>query len=190
MGQRDWGKCLRAHVAKYCGDFPARAFRDEAMGVSVAAFADTPDAGLHTFLTVGVSGHVLSQRVSDRPLRVELLVCVDKKYATLPWQEVLLAVAKGLIESHVPPMRGEVLGPAGPLFPEASWSHATALLCSEPAFYPVEFSEVICDGTTIVFVELIPITSSEADWIRERGWSAFFDRVNRGEVDICDLARE
>jgi hypothetical protein len=34
-----------------------------------------------------------------------------------------------------------------------------------------------------------PITTPEAEWIGVHGWSAFFDKISSGEVDVLDLAR-
>lgn len=88
-------------------------------------------------------------------------------------------------------MLGEVLGPSGPLFPEAEWCKVTALLCAPPAYFDADFAEVeFEDHTAMVFVELIPITTLEASWVSRSGWSRFFDGVNSGEIDIQNLARQ
>lgn len=183
------GACLKKHVDRFCGKKPSDVRVEASLGVTVAKFSDVPRKGLVTELTIGLSGRRLEQPRGGRPLRHELLTCVDRAYAGLPWVEVLLAVAKGAIEDSKAFERGQVLGPAGALFPEEPAVSATALLCSSPAFFPPEFGEFECDGEAIVIVELVPITSGEAEWIRQNGWSSFFDRVNSGEVNILDLRR-
>ena len=182
------GTRLREHVDRYCGQSPSGVVAEDSVGLKVATFRDTPDKGLMTALTVGLSGHELSQ-TGARKLRQELLVCVDQDYAGLPWAEILFAVGKKVIENHKALLRGEVLGPAGPLFPEATWCNATALICSGPAFFDREFAELTIDNEIIVFVELIPITTLEARAIVQEGWRAFFDQVNDGTINILDLRR-
>jgi len=182
------GDCLRQHIDRYCGPKPSGLHREERLGISVARFDDLPDRGLITSITIGLAAHLLGQK-SGRGIRQELMTCADERYAHLPWHEILLAVGKQILDRDAALMRGEVIGPAGPLFPEATWSHVTALMCTSPTMFDEDFGETICDDNPLVIVELVPITSGEAQWIRKNGWSAFFDRVNAGEVDIFDLAR-
>lgn len=184
-----FAEMLKKHVDSFCGPAPSALFVEENLGVRVATFADTPEPGLVTSLTLGISGHVLTQPLSGTKIRQELLTCVDAKYRELPWHEVLLATAKVLLERHTAIRLGEVLGPAGALFPEVRWCNATALLCAPPAFFDADFSEPTFDEISMIFAELIPITTSEAEWVQRFGWSAFFDRVNAGEIDILNLRR-
>lgn len=184
------GACLKRQVDRYCGKTPRDVRVEEALGITVAEFSDVPSPGLVTDLTIGLSAHRLDQKVGKRPIRHELLTCVDQAYARLPWAEVLMAVGKSVIEEGVALERGQVLGPAGPLFPEDKSATVSALLGSSPAFFPAEFGEFECEGETLVIVELIPITETEAAWIQRRGWSAFFDRVNEGDLDISNIRRD
>jgi hypothetical protein len=184
----DVSEQLRRHIDEYCGSSPSALLVEEGLGIRVATFEDTPTPGLVTSITIGLSGHVFDQR-SGKKLRQELMTCVDRRYQDLPWGEVLLSAGKIALSRHTAFMLGEVIGPAGPLFPEAPWCKATALLCSLPAFFDPEFAEIDLGDSPMVFVELIPITSAEAEWVQHHGWSAFFDRVNRGEIDILNLSR-
>ena len=189
MTDRDFGNLVREHVDRYLGPEPSRVFVDETLGIHVAFFVDKPDTGLLTSITIGLSGHALEQPASGRKIRQELMVCVDRRYRELAWREILLSAAKQILDRHTAVMLGEVMGPAGRLFPEAPWCNATALLVSLPTFFDADFAEVEFDEIPMVFAELIPITTSEAEWIHQFGWSAFFDRINSGEVNILDLDR-
>lgn len=185
------GDQMKAHVEAYLGATPSRFTIEDSLGVRVATFEDVPSSGLTTSITIGVSGHRLQQPLSKRAIRQELMTCVENRYSPLPWHEILLSTGKILLNRHAALMLGEVIGPAGPLFPEATWCRATALICALPAFFTSDFAELEShDGITMVFVELIPITTAEARWVDQYGWSAFFDRVNGGEIDILDLSRE
>lgn len=184
------GEKLRAHIDGHLGTTPSGLVIEERLGIRVATFDDMPSPGLVTSVTIGVSGHELKQVVSQRTLRQELMTCVDRKYGDLPWHEVLLSVAKDVVTHHAALMLGEVLGPGGLLFPETQKCTATALLCAPPAFFDDDFSEIeLDDRTSMVIVELMPITSEEASWVKRHGWSAFFDRVNSGKIDIMNLSR-
>lgn len=184
----DLGTCLKQHIDRYLGPTPSAITAESRHGLRAATFDDAPEPKLKTILTIGLSGHLLHQQ-SGRDIRQELMATFDRRFGSLPWAEVLLAAATVIVQRHTPVQRGEVLGPAGPLFPEAPWCHATALLCTPPSFFGEEFSEPEFEEERIVFVELIPITTEEAEWIGAQGWSKFFDRVNRDEINILDLQR-
>jgi hypothetical protein len=184
------GDRLRHHIDMHLGATPSSVAIEETLDVQAARFDNVPSTELVTSITIGVSGHVLRQAMTKTTIRQELMTCVDQRYADLPWHEVLFSAAKIVLARHTAFLLGEVVGPAGPLFPEAPWCTATALLCAPPAFFDSVFSEIELDnGTPMVFVELIPITTAEAKWVKDHGWSMFFEKVNGGEVDIMDLTR-
>src|SRR5712691_8664472 len=184
----NFGERLKRHIEEYCGTSPSKVIFEETLGVRVFSFVDTPTSGLDTSVTIGLSGHLLDQG-GGGSIRQELVSSVDQKYNELPWHQVLLSAGKILLSQHTAFLLGQVLGPAGPIFPEAPWCKATALLCSPPAFFDSDFDEFEFDGIATVFVELTPITTAEAEWIKRHGWSKFFERVNNGEIDILDLSR-
>lgn len=180
---------LRAHLDRFCGELPDELRVDEETGLRVVTFRDVPSEGLHSFLTIGLSGHALIQPNSKTTIRQELLICVDQQYAELPWQEPLAAVARAAVEQHRAFMRGEVLGPFGRIFPEQDEVTSTAFVCSAPAFFTEEFFELNAGEASVLFVELIPVTGREAERIRNNGADSFFEDVDSGRVDILDLTR-
>jgi hypothetical protein len=183
------GKQLEAHIDVHLGTTPTSVVAEDSLGIHVATFNNVPTRGIITSVTVGLSAHLFEQEDAP-PIRQELLMSIHENYRQLPWEEVLLSAGKVLMDRHRAFEMGEVLGPAGPLFPEAPWCHATALLCSLPVFFDAEFPELeFDDATQMVFVELIPITTAEARWIREHSWEEFFERINANDVDIVDLGR-
>jgi hypothetical protein len=126
MREMDFGQRLKRKVETQLGTAPSRIFLEETSRVFVATFVDTPASGLDTSITVGLSAHVLDQEASGRPIRQELMSSVDRKYGELPWHEVLPSAGKIVLGRHT--AFKLVLGPAGPLFSEAPWCKATALL--------------------------------------------------------------
>lgn len=181
---------LRTHLDRFCGKQPDELKLDEESRLRVATFRDVPSEGLHSFLTIGLSGHKLIQPNSQTPIRQEILICVDQAYADLPWQEPLAGVARAAAERHRALMRGEVLGPFGRIFSEQEGLTPTAFVCGAPAFFPDEFFELDAGADSVLFVELIPVTDREVERIRDKGAESFFEEVDSGRVDTLDLARE
>lgn len=185
----NYGDVLKEHVDRFCGDNPDEVFHDRVTGIKVAKFSDVPDKGLVTFLSVGLSGHFLEQG-SGRHIKQEFLITVDDLYSDLPVEDVIFTLIKIVLDSHHALKQGEVIGPLGPLFEDNKYANLAAVICSYPAFFPDEFSFFECMGETTVFVELIMITKKESDYARVKGWSAFFDKIDSGEINILDLSRQ
>ncbi|GHA22252.1 hypothetical protein GCM10008090_35080 [Arenicella chitinivorans] len=177
---------LRHHIDTFCGEEPDSLYKESSLKVSVARFDNVPDDGLTTFISIGLSGHLLQQR-SGKSIRQEILLTVDNAYADFGIEKVIFSVAKIMLGQHKAVSRGQVLGPKGALFPEEG-TNLTSLLCSYPAFFPEEFSFFENDETT-VFVELIPTLSSEAEFIQKEGWSKFFEMIDKGRIDILNYNR-
>ena len=192
MKTNDIAKILEKHIDQYCGKNPSGFFKEENLRLNVARFRNVPDNGLSTYISIGMCLHGLKQNVSGIKIRQELLFCVADKYDHLPWHEIIFSVGSKILQDHNAVMLGQVIGPWGPLFPELHISNLTALICSYPAFFDEDFCEIELkkeDGP-IVFVELIPITTKEANFISNDGWSAFFEKIDNCEIDILDLERK
>lgn len=177
---------LRHHIDSFCGNEPDALYSEDSLQIKVARFDNIPDVGLTTFISIGLSGHLLQQN-SGRDIRQELLITVDNTFAKLPIEEVIFSVSKILLAEHKAVSCGQVLGPMASLFPEVE-SNLTSLLCSYPAFFPEEFSFFESDTTTVL-VELIPIQTSEAEFVQIEGASKFFEMIDEGKVDMLDYNR-
>ncbi|RDH42207.1 suppressor of fused domain protein [Zooshikella ganghwensis] len=179
-------EALRDHIDRFCRDEPDNLFKEDLTKISVAKFDNIPDSGLTTFISIGLSGHLLKQD-SGRSIRQELLLTVDNLYADFAIEEVIFSVAKLILKDHKAVSRGQVIGPKGLLFPEED-SNLTCLLCSYPAFFPDDFS-FFENSETTVFVELIPMLTREAELSNQIGWEKFFGLIDDGEVDILNYHR-
>jgi hypothetical protein len=95
-------------------------------------------------------------------------------------------MAKIVLESHKALVRGQVIGPAGPIMAGAT---VEAFYCSSPSAYPDELAEFAGSTPVTVFIWLIPITHEESHYVWERGWSAFDDLLVAHNPDVWDLER-
>jgi hypothetical protein len=85
-------------------------------------------------------------------------------------------------------MGGTMVSSAGPLQEGAT---VEALYSSLPVYFSEPFHVYTPpDGTLpIVFVWLVPITASEAAFVRRTGWEAFETELQRQAPDLLDLGR-
>lgn len=147
-----------------------------------------PEPDLVSFLSIGLSREPLPHgKAGSTPIRQELLITVARQYVDHLWPEVILSVAFLMKRNRRALSRGDVLGPAGDLLEEATGLGLTALLASAPSFFQQGFGEIATDPPTVI-VELIPLTSLEAEEAK-RDWWAFCGRIDNQEVDILDLTR-
>jgi hypothetical protein len=82
--------------------------------------------------------------------------------------------------------RGEVEGPAGPLF---DGSRLEALYASLPAYFPDAFAVCEQSEPPTHFLWMIPITRTEAAFVKSHGWSRFEDLLVKFDPDLLDLNR-
>jgi Suppressor of fused protein (SUFU) len=154
--------------------------------IQVATFGpNSPFAGATTLVTLGLSAHHLVQP-SGKGVHQELLM--HFRTGNRPGNAVglLFQVAAELITRGTGLLRGEVLGPRGQLF---SRGDTTALYAAAPVFLPDDFAICREPNRTIVLVWLMPITTLEADFVRERGWPAFEDLLVAADPDLTDMSR-
>src|SRR5688572_5513406 len=116
-----------AHLEAHMGPIQAGGrLRD---GVQAVRFKDRPFRGASSFLTLGLSHHVLRQE-EGAGVRIEfLLSCRNEFVASFNSASVLADVCDAVFEAQSPPLRGAVFGPRGRFFDE---SEMEALYCSPP----------------------------------------------------------
>ena len=147
-------------------------------GFQVAAF------GSGWFATIGLSHHHLTSRTSGRHLRLELLAG-GRPAEFLPG--LLGQVADELLASGEALLRGDVIGPRGPLVPG---SRMAAWYAAIPVYQDDGFAAAdLPDGARAAIVWLVPISAAEAAYVRSHGWKAFEDELVRHDPDLLDLGR-
>ena len=64
-----------------------------------------------------------------------------------------------------------------------------ALYVAHPTYFPDEFGECSSGGHAMRILWLVPISRPEAQYVRDRGWSAFEDQLVERQPDLTDLLR-
>lgn len=155
------------------------------MKIQVARYEDCPFAGAVTFCTSGLSHPLLSQATRS-PIRVELVFSCYPRFGSWRPESLPAMVAQSLLESHQAPLQGGTVGPAGPIKPGSSLD---GFYYSSPWAFPDEFEEFRMEDGPVLFVWLVPVTSMEIRFIKQRGWLAFDALLEAKDPDLWDLER-
>lgn len=149
-------------------------------GVQVVSFAGTRWTP-PVLATLGLSGHILTSRQSQRGIRIEL-VCPEGTDRTLV-VPLLMMVSQRMIQSHDAVLRGD-------------WLNISGLSSDWFGFYmtlPIFIDEVdhaIQAGNEIVnLVWAIPIKQAEANFIDQSGWQAWEDVLEENFDKLSDPCR-
>jgi hypothetical protein len=153
--------------------------------IKVVAFRDQPHQGVVTYLTLGLSDYLLPM-THGRKVRQELLVSVYSRYNSKDVAAFLVSFSEYIVSQNRALLRGDVVGPSQPLVPNVS---ANAVYASIPVFFEDDFRTFDGSSPPTVFVWLIPLPSSDAEFVKQSGWDAFEDRLEASEVDFWDLDR-
>lgn len=117
---------------------------------------------------------------------MELLGASFKRFEQLRPEGNLLTVAHDLISTHRALLRGEVIGPRGPI---VAGSVLEAYYCALPVYFKdglATFRGTV-PGTVIIWV--VPISHAEAHFVWEHGWQKFEDLLIARDPDLMDLRR-
>ena len=178
------------HVEKYLGKIQegwTTTFEGKALPFQVARTARGPAPNSVAYVTLGVSGQPMPSPMSDKQIRQEFVMAVATPDMQAGIPGLLQQVATEVLARNRPLLRGEVIGPRGPLFQDSS---AQALYVSLPAYFPDEFAvyESASHGP-VVMAWLVPITSKEAQFISRYGWDRFEDELVEKDPDLLDVYR-
>jgi hypothetical protein len=143
----------------------------------------------YVFATLGLSAIPLRSRVQEgKTIRQELLIAVPAAFGKRTVPALLHQVGSELLSGGEAILRGDVVGPRGPLFEAAP--RLEALYASAPVIFPDAFATFRGASGDTVMVWLVPITHDEAHFVQTRGWSAFEDELVRNQPDLTDVGRE
>lgn len=181
---------LIEHLEHYLGPIVhgwKRDFRARDVPFQVAEFALGPVAECSTFSTIGLSKFPLKSRQTGRAIRHEL-VMLSRRGSELPGiPGILQQVGTEAIRTQSAYLRGDVIGPRGPI---VEGSQLEALYVTMPSYFPDGFATCKAIGLgTVLFVWLVPITRDEGLFAREAGWSSFEDHLVSEDPDILDPRR-
>lgn len=150
----------------------------------VAEFEDAPELKVNSYVTFGLSNHVLSLP-NGREVRQELVGAVGTEFGNGALASFLGTLAESLLISHRALLRGQLLGP-GESIAGTIMRHGYVAV---PTFLPDEFGQIEGTNPDTVFAWVIPVTDREAGYIREHGWDTFSDLMESIEFDVYDLSR-
>lgn len=159
----------------------------EAGQVKVAEFHDRPLDGVSTYSTIGFSHHPLQvTSESNKLVRAELLFSAYPEFSGDEIASVLLSFVEYLIAQDQALLRGDVVGPSGAL---VSKSSMRAVYASIPVFFDDEFSVYPMSEPNTVFIWLIPMYASGANYVKRFGWECFEEQLEVLDVDYWNLRR-
>lgn len=181
---------LIAHLEHFLGRVERGWSKDadgRAVPFNVALFDGEPLGDAQALTTIGLSRSPLL--MSDgRRVRLELVMLFSKAFGPRNLPGVLQQVGLDALANGRAYVRGEVLGPRGVLIPETRFE---ALYVAIPVWLSDEFHAFKPSaGEPVIFVWLVPITATEAAYVRSHGWDAFEDRLVEQDPDLLDLQRE
>lgn len=139
------------------------------------------------FSTLGLSKFGLRSATSGRSIHHELLMLVPKALKEGPIPALLQQAATGALEAGGAVLRGNVIGPYGPLLPGSAME---ALYAAMPAYFPDDFASCSEDGRRVAIAWLVPISAVEAKYVETHGWDAFEDRLAESDPDLTDFYRD
>ncbi|MDG4820257.1 suppressor of fused domain protein [Asanoa sp. WMMD1127] len=179
---------LIEHLESYLGTMAGGSQGDETTpaGVRVGFFGpDSPFAGVMTVVTVGLWQRHLTVG-GDGALHQELLMHVPNEDYPARAAGLLFQVAGELVGREAGLRQGQVLGPAGPVFPG---SRMTALVATNPGYLPESFAVCRAEAVPIVLTLLVPVTTREADLVRSRGLPALTHLFAAQDPDLTNPNR-
>jgi hypothetical protein len=181
---------LIEHLERHCGEI-AGGWQEDADGnqmpCQIVRLPTGPVPGTAVVATLGLSKHVL-HGWNGKEFRLELFIVHRTSEGTRNLPGVLQQVVMGILRNHHGPSSGDVIGPFGPLREGAS---VEALYVTEATCFPESFAFYDPgDGSLpIVMAWLVPITASEAAFVKRVGWERFEDELERQKPNFLSFER-
>jgi suppressor of fused protein SUFU len=179
---------LLDHLELHCGE-TIGGFSERHQEFQVIQLPRGPVKGSATLATLGLSHHVMhSSSGGGKRFRMELVMLFRESEGRRNLPGVLQQAGAQALRHHHGLLRGDVIGPWGPLQDGAT---VEALYSSVPVYFPESFHEYTPpDGTLpIVLLWMVPVTASEAAFVRQAGWEAFETELERQDPDLLDMRR-
>ena len=173
------------HLEGYLGEVEVGWSKDadgEKLSFQVVRFSPDAFPGYVVFSTLGLSSSALASRRSGVPIRHEFMMMLPERLRDGPVPGLLQQVGLEVLASKSALLRGDVLGPRGPLF---AMSEMEALYAAIPVYMPDGFGQ----WEDIVIVWLVPISRAEAEFVSSRGWPLFEERLIDVDPDLTDVDR-
>ena len=157
--------------------------------ISIGLFEQLPLRGSVAYATLGLSHHHFVGAGRDgQDLRMELLAMLNAGPRARLFPALVVDVASEMLKSHRALVRGDVIGPRGPLWED---SRLEALYVTAPVYFDDSFAAVaLGNGTDCVIAWLVPISVREAAFVGTHGWRRFEQLLAAENPDLLDPDRE
>lgn len=134
--------------------------------------------------SVGTFLSDIGHKYNNKPLRIEFVGIGRKTYELYP--NIMSTCCFHIINSHYDCYPGIVYPNVVKMFyPKANMKH---ILLVDPFTWDSDFY-LEMDDCIVTWLEMLPISDSELDFITANGCEAFEDALEKSEVDILDLNR-
>ena len=174
---------VEAHLTLCLGE-PARISTarsdDGVVGFRVATFPNVPATDAVTLVTLGLS----ETPRGDPPVRQELLVCVWNRCLAESLYDTLFGLGEELQAAQIAAPECSILELPKPIVKNGP----VDLLVYAPTYFAPAL-EVVPGDEPVEILWLIPLKSSEADFIGQHGLEAFEDQLAEKDPDLLDLRR-
>jgi hypothetical protein len=178
------------HVEQYLGKIQhgwTKSSTGTSMPFQVAACGGGVVKDVTAFVTLGLSRAGLASVISNKLIRQELLMTVRSDCDVGGIPSLLQQIGSEALKKGVAYLRGDVIGPRGPLF---NGSSLQAVYVTMPVYYPESFAVYKePDGSSKVIAWLVPITLAEVEYIRRHGWSEFENLLAQRNPDLLNPRR-
>lgn len=181
---------LPDHLERFLGTIRSGWTKDaegRKMPFSVAEFSNGPRSNTVTFSTLGLSKVPLHAVTALTHVYEELVIVVPDSLRVGPVPGILQQIGQEAISRGRAVLRGDMIGPRGPLF--SPDSQMEAFYAANPLCFPDEFASYREGDREVVLLWLMPISRNEAEFVRAHGWSRFEDELVKAELDLTDLRR-
>jgi len=169
------------HLEKYIGEI-ARSIdiNDKQYQITISLYDNTPFEDIRTFSTLGVNRYFISYYYEF------IFVCMAK-YNENEISSFLTSLSEYLINGKIRVNRGDVLSFD---FTMTSETKMNSFYFSLPFYFDDDLQDLKLKDRSVVFPLIIPIYSSEALLIEQKGWEKFEEFLEDNEInDLWDLNR-
>ena len=136
--------------------------------------------------TIGFSEQSLLTKDGKKETYQEFVVGVDKNDDSKWIPAVLEQICSSLTQQNSPVLRGDILGPHGPLH---SSTTLTAFYATYPFFLDEHLHVLNVNLKQRILVWLIPIYDTEVRFIEKNGWQTFEDILEQNIGSLTQMDR-
>ncbi|MSQ59073.1 MAG: suppressor of fused domain protein [Betaproteobacteria bacterium] len=184
------GEVLMQYIERYLGPIDQKLVLGSgtAREFFVLRFPGKPEPADQSLVTFGLSTHLLEISGRDERIRMEFVICANASFDSKILAVLLVMLGEMVLESHSVPGVHCIYPCGSPIIIGGDPRFEYAYL-SFPGYLPSEFE--VCDDLKppVRFMQVIPITANEVEFIKNNGWRAFEDAFDEQEIDLMEFGR-